>query len=52
MLKNLKPGQEFDENVFQTTFKALDKNNDGSVSLEELTEDFVSKAREQGVLDE
>ena len=46
MLKNLKPGETFDEEVFKKTFMSLDKNNDGTVSLEELTEDFIKKAKE------
>ena len=52
MLKQLKPGQAFDEDTFETTFAQLDKNGDGSVSLQELTADFIEKAKIQGVLDE
>ncbi len=46
MLQQLKPDKEFNEEVFETTFNALDKDHSGTVSLEELTSDFIQKAKD------
>lgn len=46
MWKAIQPDQAFDEAAFEASFAQMDKNGDGTVSLEELTADFLQKARE------
>ena len=43
---------EFDEKEFEENFAKLDKNNDGSVSPDELLASLVAKAEASGVLAE
>ena len=50
MLERVKPDGNFDEEKFQETFRAMDKNNDGSVSKQELFESLLNKARQADVV--
>ena len=50
MMKNLKPDAEFDEARFEENFAALDKNEDGKVSFDELLRSLIEKAEKNGVL--
>ena len=46
MLQRVKPDAEFDEEAFQVNFQAMDKNNDGTVSKQELFQSLVEKAKQ------
>ena len=45
MLHRVKPDQEFDEAKFEQKFAAMDKNQDGSVSKQELFQSLLETAR-------
>ena len=44
MLAKVMPNQPFDEEKFEQTFRAMDKNSDGLVSKEELFQSLLEKA--------
>ena len=46
MLHRVKPDQEFDEAKFEQKFAAMDKNQDGSVSKQELFQSLLETARQ------
>ena len=50
MLQRVKPDAEFDEAKFRENFASMDKNNDGSVSKQELFQSLVDKARQANAL--
>jgi calmodulin len=43
-------GKEFNEEMFAEAFTRLDKNGDGKISLEELTNMFLAGAAKRGLL--
>ena len=45
-----KPGQPFDEDGFENHFENLDKNDDMTVSKQELFESLVERAARDGTL--
>merc|ERR1712032_1170895 len=51
-MKVLKPGQPFNEEEFEENFANLDKNQDGSVSKQELFDSLYKKAADSGALAE
>ena len=48
--KVIKPNQEFSEEEFENNFQKLDKNQDGTVSRQELFESLYKKAEDAGAL--
>ena len=50
MMQRVKPDAEFNEEKFEQNFETLDKNNDGTVSKQELFLSLVEKAKAAGAL--
>ena len=50
MLQRVKPDAELDEAKFHEDFASMDKNNDGTVSKQELFQSLVDKARQANAL--
>ena len=50
MLQRVKPDAQFDEAKFRQNFEAMDKNNDGTVSKQELFQSLVDKARQANAI--
>ena len=50
MLQRVKPDAQFDEEKFRQNFSAMDKNNDGTVSKQELFQSLVDKARQANAI--
>ena len=50
MLQRVKPDAEFDEAKFRQNFESMDKNNDGTVSKQELFQSLVDKARQANAI--
>ena len=46
MLHSVKPDAQFDEEAFQKNFQNMDKNDDGTISKDELFQSLVEKARQ------
>ena len=49
-MKVIKPDSEFNEQEFEDNFVQLDKNQDGTVSKQELFDSLLKKATDAGAL--
>ena len=49
-MKIVKPNSDFNEDEFNANFETLDKNQDGSVSKQELFDSLMQKAKDAGAL--
>ena len=51
LLQHTDPDAPFNEEIFQDTFKKMDKDHNGCVSKAELLTSLIEKAREAGLHD-
>ena len=50
IFNNVNPGEKFNVEQFEQSFATMDKNQDGSVSKEELFKTLLEKAQSDGTL--